>query len=61
LRSIARPDNPARTSRRIAAYSSTFAEHCANLPETSDRKIVLADYDPRLGYLSLCRLDTAAA
>ncbi|MEO3806055.1 hypothetical protein [Nonomuraea sp. B1E8] len=39
----------------------TLSEHCAHLPETSDRKIVLADYDPHLGYLSLCRLDTAAA
>ncbi|MEU8238958.1 hypothetical protein AB0C07_11980 [Actinoplanes missouriensis] len=38
----------------------TLSEHCADLAEPPDRKIVLADYDPRLGYLSLCRLDTAA-
>ncbi|MCX4832014.1 hypothetical protein OG746_25065 [Streptomyces sp. NBC_01016] len=40
---------------------ATLSEHCARTPRTSDRKVVLADYDPRLGYLSVCRLDTAAA
>jgi len=37
---------------RLAAY-------CSDPPE-SDRSVVLADYDPRLGYLNLCRLDTGA-
>ncbi len=36
-----------------------LSEHCANSPE-ADRRVVIADYDPRLGYLSLCRFDTAA-
>jgi hypothetical protein len=44
---------------RIRQHAA-LSKHCANPPE-ADRRVVLADYDPRLGYPSLCRFDTAPA
>lgn len=48
-----------------AGLWSALAEYCAEQPKAAGpeagSKVVVADYDPRLGYLSLCRLDAGAS